>query len=67
VTERTLGRLHAVQLLAREDVYYVDLGQWTVALGGAEAAALIQMICGVLFGPLRTSLSGIYAGQATII
>jgi hypothetical protein len=50
VTERTLGRLHAVQLLAREDVYYVDLGQWTVALGGAEAAALIPMICGVRFG-----------------
>jgi len=32
VTERTLGRLHAVQSLAREDIYYVDLGQWTVAL-----------------------------------
>jgi len=60
VTERTLGRLHAVQLLAREDVYYVDLGQWTVALGGAEAAALIPVICGVLFGrEVLVPLSGI--------
>jgi hypothetical protein len=39
-----------VQLLAREDIYYVDLGQWTVALRGAEAVALIPVICGVLFG-----------------
>ena len=27
VTERTLGRLNAVQLLAQEDLNYVDLGQ----------------------------------------
>jgi hypothetical protein len=60
VTARTLGRLHAVQLLAREDVYNVDLDQWTVALGGAEAAALIPMICGVLFGrEVLVPLSGI--------
>jgi hypothetical protein len=60
VTERTLGRLHAVQLLAREDVYYVDLDQWTVALGGADAAALIPVICGVLFGrEVLVQLSGI--------
>jgi hypothetical protein len=50
VTERTLGRLNAVQSLTREDIYYVDLSQWTVALGGSEAAALIPVICGVLFG-----------------
>ena len=50
MTERTLGRLNAVQLLAQEDLYYVDLGQWTVALGGAEAVALVPVICGVLFG-----------------
>jgi hypothetical protein len=60
VTERTLGRLHAVQLLAREDVYYVDLGQWTVALGGAEAEALIPVICGVLLErEVLVPLSGI--------
>ena len=50
VTERTLGRLNAVQLLAREDIYYMDLGQWTVALGETEAVALIPVICGILFG-----------------
>ena len=27
VTERTRGRLNTVQLLAQEDLYYVDLGQ----------------------------------------
>ena len=36
VTERTLGRLNAVQLLAQEDLYYVDLGQWAVALGPSD-------------------------------
>jgi hypothetical protein len=60
VTERTLGRLHAVQSLAREDRYYVDLGQWTVALGGLEAVALIPVICGILFGrEVQVPMSGI--------
>ncbi len=38
----------------------MDLGQWTVALGGAEAAALIPVICGILFGrEVLVPLSGI--------
>ena len=60
MTERTLGRLNAVQLLAREDIYYMDLGQWTVALGETEAVALIPVICGILFGrEVQVPLSGI--------
>ena len=60
MTEHTRGRLNAVQLLAQEDLYYVDLGQWTVALGGAEAVALITVICGILFGrEVLVPLSGI--------